>query len=191
MTLQQALKDKFENKLKTPLQVKTFGEIVMQLEKHYDHAYKKAYNGQLPSFFPIEEINKVNFKENYSYWLYDRVTGLFFNNIHGLHEDFRRCLVVLNVIVNEWNEKFENNPTSLLFNKRADLEGIYTALDLGFFATGAMTMGGGSRPRVVCSENFEIYKHSFLREYQPDPIFFSKESAKTELKELLTGISKT
>ena len=188
MTLQETLKIKFQDKLKNDAQLKEFNNCLDLLGKHYEKKKKKAYNGVDASFILLEKINKIDFSKNYNYWLYDEVTGLFFNNIHARHEDFRRVLLILHIVVSEWKDEYAGGLTGLLNNKRVDLEGVYTALGLGFYATGARTLGGSSQPRVVCNENLKMNENTFLRNYILEPSFFSKEDASIEINKHLTEL---
>lgn len=190
MTLKKELHNRFDKKLKTTNQKALFSTLTKMLSSFYEQAQKKKHSGKEVFFIDIKDIEKVDFSNKYDYWIYDKVTNLFFNNIHARHEDFRRVLLVLHLVINKWDESSSDNLICLLENKRADLEGIYTALGLGFYATGALMLGGSSRSRIICGKDLRINENTFLRNYMLDASFLSKEDALIELQEYLTTIEK-
>ncbi|MBM25192.1 MAG: hypothetical protein CL760_05815 [Chloroflexi bacterium] len=182
MTTRKMLLDKFSIKLVTKEQQSAFEKCLVLLDKHLAYSERKRYGKKDSKVIFISDIDNDNFEEKYGYWLCDNWSGLFFTNVHAKHEDLRRCLFIMKQIV---EGKTVNS--DIIDNYKIDLEGYYTALNQGFYKSGGVLLGsrGSKRPKVVCALDwdFDYIRFPFLKDYDPNPIFFDKDSALKEIEE--------
>lgn len=174
-TLKQNILNKFSDKLTDDKQRQLFCDCLDKLQQFFDYSVQRKYRKKDAFFIEHNEIDTEQFKNTYNYWLYDRFTGLFFNNIQGKHQEFRCCLAVLKFILDGWK-----GDLAIIDKPNSQIEELYIALNFGFYESGAFNFGG-SGTQVICSDDFNDYPFPFLRFYDLQPIndFYKQVAHKT------------
>lgn len=184
MTITNVLLQKYEKNFKTKEQEQLFLDCAKRLEKYFDKATQREYKNKPAFFIPIKDIDVEQFQSLYQYWLYDSVSELLFVNIHSLHPEFRRCLIMLSAIADGWIGSLD-----ILDDDVADIESVYTAIDLGFYASGAFNMSYKPSSLVVAADHFKREDYSFLNRFMIQDIGFSKEEGIQHFNQMLNKYS--
>lgn len=171
-----------------------YSKLCDEMKKVVDSLYSTLYDGLSRSkesyssestVYELKNINLIDLKNKYGYWLIDTDMKLVFSFIYGQHRTVRPCLVALKLIKKGY--KFNLNDINFV-QKMEELSDIYTALLQGVFLSGAnATMNTSSYEPIIVGKTF-FSKHPDLQRlshlFPVDEIFYPYEDAISDLNKI-------